>query len=400
LLVLPLAHLPCAAQYLTIMRVALFVSCLVDLMRPSVGFATIRLLEAAGCAVEVPASQTCCGQPAYRSGDQLAGQEDDCRVRSLCLPGRSQRFLCRPDPECLPDAVCRRPALAQPRRTPGRTLVLNSMPCPASLPAASLTMILQRSAWPRHPRARRALLARVPGLTLKEMPCRGVLWLWRCFLSSLAIFRRHRQSARPAAGLDALPAAPSRVRKRCAIMTRSEQRQRVVGKLDAWLEVFEEKATAMRQSSANPAVRFRAFPTSRCSPVTSNSWRWSRDDGLHPGRQRSRRPARSRLRDLPQASTLCQQCSVVCPVRIPLPGLLRQLRQRQTRAGLRPRSERLGLRLWAWLAARPALYYWLAAGREHIEVLPIAPSWSAARDLPAPQGRTFHELYRQQRRGK
>ncbi|MER2516726.1 MAG: LutB/LldF family L-lactate oxidation iron-sulfur protein [Candidatus Accumulibacter phosphatis] len=115
--------------------------------------------------------------------------------------------------------------------------------------------------------------------------------------------------------------------------------------------------------------------------------------------------------DLPQASTLCQQCSVVCPVRIPLPGLLRQLRQRQTRAGLRPRSERLGLRLWAWLAARPALYAlsariavrylnWLAAGREHIEVLPIAPSWSAARDLPAPQGRTFHELYRQQRRGK
>ncbi|RDE50111.1 MAG: (Fe-S)-binding protein [Candidatus Accumulibacter meliphilus] len=54
------------------MRVALFASCLVDLMRPSVGFATIRLLEAAGSAVEVPASQTCCGQPAYHSGDQLS----------------------------------------------------------------------------------------------------------------------------------------------------------------------------------------------------------------------------------------------------------------------------------------------------------------------------------------
>jgi L-lactate dehydrogenase complex protein LldE len=51
-------------------RVALFVTCLVDLHRPSVGFAAIRLLEAAGCTVEVPAAQTCCGQPAYNSGDR------------------------------------------------------------------------------------------------------------------------------------------------------------------------------------------------------------------------------------------------------------------------------------------------------------------------------------------
>jgi L-lactate dehydrogenase complex protein LldE len=51
-------------------RVALLVTCLVDLFRPSVGFAAVKLLEAAGCTVEVPRSQTCCGQPAYNSGDK------------------------------------------------------------------------------------------------------------------------------------------------------------------------------------------------------------------------------------------------------------------------------------------------------------------------------------------
>jgi L-lactate dehydrogenase complex protein LldE len=51
-------------------RVALFVTCLVDLFRPAVGFAAIRLLEQAGCDVEVPESQTCCGQPAFNSGDR------------------------------------------------------------------------------------------------------------------------------------------------------------------------------------------------------------------------------------------------------------------------------------------------------------------------------------------
>ncbi|MBS0241958.1 MAG: (Fe-S)-binding protein [Proteobacteria bacterium] len=50
-------------------RVALFVTCLVDLMRPSVGFAAAKLIEQAGCTVEVPTAQTCCGQPAYNSGD-------------------------------------------------------------------------------------------------------------------------------------------------------------------------------------------------------------------------------------------------------------------------------------------------------------------------------------------
>jgi L-lactate dehydrogenase complex protein LldE len=52
------------------MRVALFVTCLVDLMRPRIGFSSIELLEAAGCEVIVPSSQTCCGQPAWNSGDR------------------------------------------------------------------------------------------------------------------------------------------------------------------------------------------------------------------------------------------------------------------------------------------------------------------------------------------
>ena len=51
-------------------RVALFVTCLVDLFRPSVGFAAVKLMQDAGCTVEVPEAQTCCGQPAYNSGDR------------------------------------------------------------------------------------------------------------------------------------------------------------------------------------------------------------------------------------------------------------------------------------------------------------------------------------------
>ena len=64
------------------MRVALFATCLVDLLRPSVGFATVKLLQQADCEVIVPPTQTCCGQPAYNNGDkqtaiQLAKQVVD-----------------------------------------------------------------------------------------------------------------------------------------------------------------------------------------------------------------------------------------------------------------------------------------------------------------------------------
>src|SRR6201987_2852330 len=55
-------------------RVALFVTFLVDLFRPRVGFAAVKLLEDAGCVVEVPEAQSCCGQPGYNSGDRAAAK--------------------------------------------------------------------------------------------------------------------------------------------------------------------------------------------------------------------------------------------------------------------------------------------------------------------------------------
>lgn len=56
------------------MRVGLYVTCLVDLVRPRIGFAAIKLLEAAGCEVHVPAAQTCCGQPGWNSGDRRSAR--------------------------------------------------------------------------------------------------------------------------------------------------------------------------------------------------------------------------------------------------------------------------------------------------------------------------------------
>lgn len=66
----PLAQVPLVKG-----RVGLFVTCLVDLFRPTVGFATLKLLEDAGCTVVVPPDQSCCGQPAYNSGDRRLAQE-------------------------------------------------------------------------------------------------------------------------------------------------------------------------------------------------------------------------------------------------------------------------------------------------------------------------------------
>jgi L-lactate dehydrogenase complex protein LldE len=56
-------------------KVGLFVTCLVDAIRPEIGFSALKLLEAAGCEVDVPESQTCCGQPAYNSGDARTARE-------------------------------------------------------------------------------------------------------------------------------------------------------------------------------------------------------------------------------------------------------------------------------------------------------------------------------------
>jgi L-lactate dehydrogenase complex protein LldF len=114
--------------------------------------------------------------------------------------------------------------------------------------------------------------------------------------------------------------------------------------------------------------------------------------------------------DLPQAATLCGECHVVCPVKIPLPDLLRKLREKQTEAGLRPWRERMYLRIWGWLAVRPAMYAVVtrvvsralrlmsftvegARMRPQVRHLPLAGGWTDHRTMPAPSGRTFRELY-------
>lgn len=113
--------------------------------------------------------------------------------------------------------------------------------------------------------------------------------------------------------------------------------------------------------------------------------------------------------DLPQATTGCNQCGSVCPVRIPLPKLMHRLREEQHERGLRPWSERLALAAWAWLAGKPALYRWatrrtaryldwLAEGSGRIRVFGLAPEWTAGRDLPVASGKTFHELYAARKR--
>ena len=116
-----------------------------------------------------------------------------------------------------------------------------------------------------------------------------------------------------------------------------------------------------------------------------------------------------RALDLPQAATLCNQCGIVCPVKIPLPDLLRKLREQQFERHLRPWPERAGLRLWSWLATRPALYAFATrigarllralGGREGLlHKLPLAGGWMDGRDLPAPAGRTFRDLYAERTR--
>ena len=79
-------------------RVALFVTCLVDLFRPNVGFAAVRLLEAAGCRVEVPEAQTCCGQPPYNSGDRKDAQDMARQTIAAC---RGYDYVVAPSGSCI-----------------------------------------------------------------------------------------------------------------------------------------------------------------------------------------------------------------------------------------------------------------------------------------------------------
>ena len=165
------------------MRVGLFVTCLVDLMRPSIGFAAIRLLEAGGAEVYVPPHQTCCGQPGYNSGDRAGAQALAAKVVSefegcdyLVAPSGScsgmirthYADLCRDDPGLLPRAA----ALAAKtyELTSFLSDVLRLDAVPGSL-SATVTYHdscagLREMGVKDQPRK---LLARVPGLVLTEM---------------------------------------------------------------------------------------------------------------------------------------------------------------------------------------------------------------------------------------
>ncbi len=111
--------------------------------------------------------------------------------------------------------------------------------------------------------------------------------------------------------------------------------------------------------------------------------------------------------DLPNAATFCNQCGVVCPVKIPLPDLMRKLRQQQVEKGLRPWQERLGLKLWTFTASHPGLYSlffklaarvgkWMGGSTGLLHRLP-GGGWTKGRDMPAPKGKTFRELYAERR---
>ncbi|HEX4261554.1 MAG TPA: lactate utilization protein B [Acetobacteraceae bacterium] len=119
-----------------------------------------------------------------------------------------------------------------------------------------------------------------------------------------------------------------------------------------------------------------------------------------------------RAGNLPNASTFCGRCESVCPVKIPLPGMMRHWREREFARHLNPQSVRSNLGLWAWFARRPAAYRLatrtaaaalglLGRGRGRFRSLPFAGGWTRGRDLPAPEGETFFARYaRQQRRGR
>jgi L-lactate dehydrogenase complex protein LldF len=111
---------------------------------------------------------------------------------------------------------------------------------------------------------------------------------------------------------------------------------------------------------------------------------------------------------LPNASTFCGRCEEVCPVRIPLPKLMRHWREREFERHLSPATVRSGLAFWGYFARRPKLYglatslaarllALLGKRRGRFSWLPLAGGWTKHRDFPAPQGETFQSQWRARR---
>ena len=111
---------------------------------------------------------------------------------------------------------------------------------------------------------------------------------------------------------------------------------------------------------------------------------------------------------LPNASTFCGRCESVCPMRIPLPGMMRHWREREFERHLTPSAARYGLGLWAWVAKRPKLYRFGTRIVMHVMgyyarktgkffAMPFASGWTDWRDLPAPQGKTFQSEWKKRR---
>jgi L-lactate dehydrogenase complex protein LldF len=107
---------------------------------------------------------------------------------------------------------------------------------------------------------------------------------------------------------------------------------------------------------------------------------------------------------LPNASTFCGRCESVCPMRIPLPKMMRHWREDEFERQLSPKPARFGLGFWAFFAKRPALYRAavsiampiiakLGGDRHRLKSLPLASGWTVHRDLPAPEGKTFQQQY-------
>jgi L-lactate dehydrogenase complex protein LldF len=114
---------------------------------------------------------------------------------------------------------------------------------------------------------------------------------------------------------------------------------------------------------------------------------------------------------LPNASTFCGKCESVCPVKIPLPNLMRHWREREFERHLTPPAMRYGLGFWAFFAKRPALYRLATRaaafglgllGRKQgaFTSLPLAGGWTGSRNFPAPEGDTFFAKYAKRQRQK